>query len=133
MALSVSLSTAQLAQLESISDQASPNESCAFLFGSGTDCIVEDIMPLKSAELSPYSFSIAPSDLLEAYGTAERKGLQVIGIFHSHPGKPSPSSTDLKYMEINPVVWIIFSSTERKFAAYIADGDTTEVQIVVKD
>jgi hypothetical protein len=36
-------------------------------------------------------------------------------------------------MEINPVVWIIFSSTERKFAAYIADGDTTEVQIVVKD
>ena len=131
MALSVSLSSGQLKQLESISEEALPNESCAFLLGSGDDCTVTEIFPLKNVEASPYSFSIAPSELLRAYETAERNGLQVTGIFHSHPGKPSPSSTDLKYMEINPVVWLIYSSTEKKFDAYIVDGDVRKVQLLV--
>jgi proteasome lid subunit RPN8/RPN11 len=94
---------------------------------------VTDIFPLKNAELSPYSFRVEPSELIEAYETAERKGLQVIGIFHSHPGKPSPSSTDLKYMEINPVVWLIYSSTDKKFDAYIFDGEARKVQVLVRD
>jgi proteasome lid subunit RPN8/RPN11 len=133
MPLSVSLSSAQLKDLESISDQALPNESCAFLLGSGGDCTVLEILPLNNAEPSPYSFSIAPSELLQAYETAEIKGLQVIGIFHSHPGKPSPSSTDLKYMEINPVVWLIYSSTEKQFDAYIVDDDARKVQLIIRD
>ena len=129
----VYISAAQMKQLQSISEQAIPNESCAFLLGSVDNLTVAEVLPLKSAELSPYSFSIAPAALLEAYETAERKGLQVIGIFHSHPGKPSPSSTDLKYMEINPVVWLIYSSTENKFEAYVADNGAKKVQIIVTD
>lgn len=133
MALSITLTAAQIKQLGIIADKSMPNEACAFLLGSGNDCIVAQILPVANADNSPYSFSVEPSELISAYDTAERKGLQVIGIFHSHPGKSSPSATDLKFMQINPVVWLIYSSTEKKFAAYRVDGETTKVDVLIRD
>jgi proteasome lid subunit RPN8/RPN11 len=71
--------------------------------------------------------------VLAAYRDAESRGLQVIGIFHSHPGKPVPSSTDRKFMGLNPVVWIIYSTTENRFGAFLM-GDTVEhVRIDIRE
>jgi hypothetical protein len=36
-------------------------------------------------------------------------------------------------MEINPVVWLIYSSTDKKFDAYIFDGEARKVQVLVRD
>jgi proteasome lid subunit RPN8/RPN11 len=55
----------------------------------------------------------------------------VIGIFHSHPAKPAPSSTDIKFMEINPVAWLIYSITEHKLKAFVYDGGVQEVTLKV--
>ncbi|AIF83725.1 putative metal-dependent protease of the PAD1/JAB1 superfamily [Candidatus Nitrososphaera evergladensis SR1] len=101
-----------------------PNESCAFLLGSGQGKIsIAEILPVKNAHASYASFEIPPEELLKAYDYAERKEMQVAGIFHSHPSPPSPSRTDVRFMEINPVVWVIYSTTENRFAAWIFDEE----------
>lgn len=127
--MEISLTAGQIEQLASIAKDALPNESCAFLLGR--DDRVMEILPMRNADESAVTFSIEPQELLRAYDLAEGKKLQVIGIFHSHPARPAPSSTDRKFMEINPVVWLIYSTTERKFKAYVYDSDVSEVAVKI--
>ncbi|MGI0049554.1 MAG: Mov34/MPN/PAD-1 family protein [Nitrososphaera sp.] len=127
--MEISLTAGQIKQLTSIAKDALPNESCAFLLGR--DDRVIEILPMRNADESAVTFSIEPQELLRAYDLAEGKKLQVIGIFHSHPARPAPSGTDRKFMEINPVVWLIYSTTERKFKAYVYDSDVSEVAVKI--
>lgn len=129
----ISLTARQVEQLTKIAKDAFPNESCAFLLGKNdtTTTVVTEILPMRNADKSQVSFSIDPQEVLCAYDLAESKRLQVIGIFHSHPARPAPSSTDKKFMEINPVVWLIYSTTEHRLKAYIHDSDVREVSVKV--
>jgi [CysO sulfur-carrier protein]-S-L-cysteine hydrolase len=121
MKVFLSLTPAQIRQLARIAKDALPNESCAFLLGAN-DKVVK-ILPMRNMDESPVTFSIEPAELLHAYNLAENKGMEVIGIFHSHPARPWPSSTDMKFMEINPVVWLIYSTTESKLKAFVYNDD----------
>jgi proteasome lid subunit RPN8/RPN11 len=133
MTTAIVLTGAQLSQLAMIARNALPNESCAFLLGDGNELKVSEVMPMDNSDRSAFSFTIASDDVLAAYRDAESRGLQVIGIFHSHPGKPVPSSTDRKFMGLNPVVWIIYSTTENRFGAFLM-GDTVEhVRIDIRE
>jgi [CysO sulfur-carrier protein]-S-L-cysteine hydrolase len=126
---SISLTAGQIKELVSIAKDVLPDESCALLLGEN-DTVVE-ILPMRNVDESPITFSIESTQLVHAYNLAESKGLQVIAIFHSHPAKPSPSSTDRKFMEINPVVWLIYSTTEWRLKAYVYDDDIKEVTIKI--
>jgi [CysO sulfur-carrier protein]-S-L-cysteine hydrolase len=117
----ISLSATQIRKLEGIAKDALPNESCAFLLGHNDK--VKEILEVRNSDQSPLTFRIESKDLLHAYYLAESKGMQVIAIFHSHPTKPWPSSTDVKFMEINPVVWVIYSTTDGQLKAFIYDND----------
>jgi proteasome lid subunit RPN8/RPN11 len=127
--MEISLTAAQVEELTNIAKDALPNESCAFLLGR-SDKVIE-IMPMRNADESQVSFSIEPQQVLHAYELAESKKLQVIGIFHSHPARPAPSGTDRKFMEINPVFWLIYSTTEHRFRAYVYDSDVREVELKI--
>jgi len=133
MTVKIVLTSKQITRLARFANEALPNESCAFLFGSSSALTVTEILFMKNVDSSPYSFSIEPSELLDAYDKAEKKGLDVIGVFHSHPGKPSPSTTDMKYMEINPVIWLIYSTTEDRFGAYLSDQSVIKCEVIIKD
>ncbi|MGI0029827.1 MAG: Mov34/MPN/PAD-1 family protein, partial [Nitrososphaera sp.] len=100
---------------------------------SRDESVVLEVMPMANAESSPVSFSINPDELLKAYDLAEERGHDVIGIFHSHPGRPTPSGTDIRFMELNPVVWVIYSTTENEFKAFVSDVQVREVAIKTKD
>jgi [CysO sulfur-carrier protein]-S-L-cysteine hydrolase len=126
---SISLTAGQIKELASIAKDVLPDESCALLLGENN--IVVEILPMRNVDESPITFSIESTELVHAYNLAESKGLQVIAIFHSHPAKPSPSSTDIKFMEINPVVWLIYSTTEWRLKAYVYDDDIKEVTIKI--
>ena len=85
-----------------------PNESCALLFGKKNNetITIDEIFPAENIEKSPTNFTISNEQLIQGYKIAEEKGLEVIGIFHSHPdSEPYPSATDKKFMEINPVAY----------------------------
>ena len=105
-----------------------PNESCAILFGK--DNIISDIFLTKNIEESPVNFTISNEQLIEGYKIAEDKQLDVIGIFHSHPNSEAyPSNTDKKFMQSNPVAWIIYSGATKDFKAYFLESDIVEIPI----
>jgi [CysO sulfur-carrier protein]-S-L-cysteine hydrolase len=128
------LKSKQLNSLVNLAKQSLPYESCAFLLGKGeNEVTIIDIFPMRNADESMVSFSIEPRELLQAYELAEKKKLRVVGIFHSHPAKPAPSGTDIKFMEINPVVWLIYSTTNCQFKAYVYDDSVSEVAVKIME
>ena len=126
----ISLTAVQITQLTRHAKDALPNESCAILLGD--DDKVVKILPMRNVDESPVTFSIDPTELIHAYDLAERKGMPVIAIFHSHPAKPSPSSTDIKFMQINPVVWVIYSTTESQLKAFVYDDNDIVREIAIR-
>lgn len=123
----ITLSESQKTELKKLAINSLPSESCAFLLGK--ESAVREVLPMKNADNSRVSFSIPPYEILEAYRLAGSKGLDVIGIFHSHPSSPAPSATDKRFMEINPVVWLIFSTTEDRFAAWVFADSVKKVEV----
>jgi len=112
-----------------------PNESCAILFGSIIDekNIVQDIFLTDNVEDSPVKFIISNEQLIKAYQTAEDKNLDVVGIFHSHPNSdPYPSENDKKFLQVNPIAWIIFSGITHEFKAYVLEKEILQISVVVR-
>jgi len=108
-----------------------PNESCAILFGK--DSLVSEVFLTKNIEESPVNFTISNEQLIEGYKIAEEKRVEVIGVFHSHPNSDAyPSNTDKKFMQSNPVAWVIYSGINKNFKAYFLESDIIEIPIEVK-
>ena len=117
--------------LSQYSENQKPNESCAILFGKNNQVL--DIFLAENIDESPINFTISNEQLLEGYRIAEDKKMDVIGIFHSHPNSDAfPSNTDKKFMQSNPVVWIIYSGINKNFRAFILESDTIEIPIAEK-
>ena len=113
-----------------ISEQ--PSESCAMLFGKkvGDNWNVKEVFLTQNIDDSQTNFTISPEELLKGYQIAEKNQLEVVGIFHSHPNSDAiPSSTDKKFMQNNPVPWIIFSGVNNDLKAYLLDSDVIEIPI----
>ena len=102
-----------------ISRDAHPFEGCAFLLGyvKKNTFEISDIIPTENIDRSSVTFQIDPKTVFETYERAEREN-KVVGVFHSHPAPPRPSSVDIQYMEVNPVVWLIMSTTTGGLAAF---------------
>ncbi|MFB5625764.1 MAG: Mov34/MPN/PAD-1 family protein [Nitrosopumilus sp.] len=114
--------------LSEYSENQKPNESCALLFGK--DNTVMDLFLTENIEKSPVNFAISSKQLIEGYKIAEEKHMQVIGIFHSHPDSEAyPSNTDKKFMQSNPVAWIIYSGINKNFRAYFLESEIVEIPI----
>jgi proteasome lid subunit RPN8/RPN11 len=114
--------------LSQYSENQKPKESCALLFGK--DNQVLDIFLTENIDESSAKFTISNEQLIEGYNIAEQKKMDVIGIFHSHPNSDAfPSNTDKKFMQSNPVVWIIYSGINKNFRAFILESDSIEIQI----
>jgi proteasome lid subunit RPN8/RPN11 len=117
--------------LSEYSENQKPNESCAILFGKNNQVL--DLFLTENIEESPANFTISNKQLIEGYKIAEEKKMDVIGIFHSHPNSDAyPSNTDKKFMQSNPVVWIIYSGINKNFKAYILESDIIEITIKEK-
>jgi len=112
----------------------SEKEFRALLFGriEGNKAIAYLIKLLRYSERSTTHFIADPIFLLESFSEAEEMGLELVGIFHSHPAPPKPSASDLRYMELNPVVWIIVDNTNLTVGAYVLEkGGLRQVGIKV--
>ena len=135
---SIFLSGDKLGSLISLANNSLPLESCALLLGQtrGENCedtVVRDLIRVKNNDSSPVSFSMKPDDLIKAYELSESRNMEVVGIFHSHPAEPFPSPTDKRFMKINPVVWLIYSTTTNESRAFTFDDHLIEVRICVME
>jgi proteasome lid subunit RPN8/RPN11 len=78
-----------------------PNECCGFLFGTEhaehrefTEILVVDNSSTPNAERR---FEISPADYMRAERKALASGLDLLGVYHSHPSSPAvPSIHDLR-------------------------------------
>ena len=109
-----------------------PNESCAMLLGEkiDDDWNVKEVFLTENIDKSQTNFTISPEELLKGYQLAEKMHLELVGVFHSHPNSDAtPSDTDKKFMQNNPVPWIIFSGVTNDLIAYMLDTDVIEIPI----
>jgi proteasome lid subunit RPN8/RPN11 len=85
-------------------ERAYPNECCGLLLGrlEGTDeRIVLEIQAAdnsREAEEQYHRFVIEPEDFMRAELSARKRGLDVLGFYHSHPDHPArPSDYDREH------------------------------------
>ena len=117
--------------LSEYSENQKPNESCAILFGKENQVL--DLFLTENIEKSPVNFTISNKQLIEGYKIAEEEKMEVVGIFHSHPNSDAfPSNTDKKFMQSNPVVWIIYSGINKNLKAFLLESDIIEIPIIEK-
>ena len=112
-----------------------PNECCGAMLGHmrGDKKIVTEAIALENAYAGEQGerYELRPEDLLEADKAARARGIDLIGIFHSHPDCDAYfSATDLK----NSCPWysfVVLSITNGKFNhanSFLPDEDQTRAE-----
>jgi len=88
-------------RMEAHLEKAYPGEGAGFLLGMDGD--VKDVLPLENAredEARHNRFLITPEDYLKAEMKAAELGVDLIGVFHSHPDCPNvPSEYDREWAQ----------------------------------
>ena len=121
-----------LADLMQHANEESPYEACAILLGNTDEEMWQttEIFLAENIDKSEINFTISNEQLLEGYKRAEEKGLDIVGIFHSHPkSEAAPSDTDIKFMKGNPVPWIIYSGLTKEMKAYLLNSEIIQIPI----
>ena len=135
------LNQKQVDALTQHSEKAGLSESCAMLLGTHGDqqWNVKEVFLTRNAHTdSETSFIITPEELLQGYQLAEKKQLELVGVFHSHPNSTaSPSNLDKKFMKANgDIPWIIFSGINTDLRAFKLEQDmenTEEIKIKIME
>ncbi len=90
-----------LDQIHAHGEKAYPEEGAGFLVGGAGK--VESVLRLENSRedgARHNRFLITPEDYLQAELAADRLGLSLIGVFHSHPDHPNrPSEYDREWAQ----------------------------------
>ena len=98
----LTLSAANLAALRTHGEETYPHECCGILLGhqgqgeSQTNEVV-DLLPVDNTrtDSAHNRYHIAPTDLIRAQREGRKRGLDIVGFYHSHPDHPAQwSPTD---------------------------------------
>lgn len=93
-------------------DSCLPEEACGLVGGRliGEDARAEVVIPVVNALHSPVRYRMDPQAQINTFLDLERRGLDLVGIFHSHPSGPDlPSTTDVLEFQFPGVLMIILS------------------------
>jgi proteasome lid subunit RPN8/RPN11 len=112
-----------------------PNECCGAMIGSGEngEKVVRVAAPLENAfsGVQRERYELRPEDLLRADREARNRGMELIGIYHSHPDCGAYfSETDLK----NSCPWysfVVLSVKQGRFdhaASFLPDPEQTAAE-----
>ncbi|MCH3965770.1 MAG: M67 family metallopeptidase [Clostridium sp.] len=94
-------------EYEKIIEQARrelPDECCGYLAGnkSGADIFIKEVYALTNIDHSNEHFSMDPKEQFNVIKSIRKKGLEVIGNYHSHPESPSRPSEEDKRLAFDP-------------------------------
>lgn len=109
-----------------------PLEACGLLAGKNDR--VEKVLFVRNQTQSPVRFVMDPYEQLHAFEWIESNGLDLLGIFHSHPAGPETASpTDIAEAAYE-VVHVICSRTRGPWKLrgfWIEEGLSTEVTLQI--
>ena len=107
-----------------------PLEACGLLAGTGER--VEAVLRVRNAAQSAVRFRMDPQEQLQAFEWIEEHGLELVGIFHSHPAGPETASvTDIAEAAYD-VVQVIWARTQGVWTArafWIENGQANEIPL----
>jgi [CysO sulfur-carrier protein]-S-L-cysteine hydrolase len=133
--ITLSVTENQIDSLIRLTKEDLPNESCCLLLGrivNNNEYRVELVKRMDNKTRSEYSFQIDPDELMEVYQWASNNSLDIVGVYHSHLHGSAPSSTDLIFMKLNPVIWLIYEVSGSRFRAFTVVKDILkEVKIKI--
>jgi len=113
-----------------------PSQECCGLL-AGRDGVITHAYPARNAASDPATrYEIAPEELFQLMREIRSSGLQLLGIYHSHPhGANEPSPTDIQRAYYPDAAYLIVSpqpDAEAPVRAFsIRDGDVLELQISI--
>lgn len=113
-------------------EQQVPLEACGLLAGKNER--VEKILLVRNQAQSPVRFVMDPYEQLQAFEWIDANGLQLLGIFHSHPAGPafvSPTDIAEAAYEVVHVVWSPGRDGWQARGFWIENGSTTEVALQI--
>jgi len=131
------LSQAQWESMQAHVDSCAPLEGCGLLAGTAES--VYEVLPVTNREHSPIRFRMDAAEQLRAFRTIDELGLELLGIFHSHPadersgsGQASgPSATDVEeaaYAVVH-VIWSRHGGRWRAGGFWIEEGRFSSVSL----
>ena len=110
-----------------------PLEACGLLAGKNGQ--VERVIPVRNQAQSPVRFVMDPNEQLQAFEWIDSQGLDLVGIFHSHPAGPETvSATDIAEAAYE-VVQVILSRIDNNWRMrgfWIENGQVREVILLLK-
>ena len=90
----------------------SQHECCGLL--SGREGVITRIYPAANALASATEYEIAPADLFAIMRAIRDDGLELMGIYHSHPaGENRPSARDIDRAYYPHAAYFVLSPLER--------------------
>ena len=131
------LSQAGLQRMELDVAQRAPEEACGLLSGQieAGNYRVTAVIPATNELHSPVRYRIDPHEQIAAFNQIDAQGLELVGIYHSHPaGPPGPSPTDIAEAFYPEAVYLIWSAPAGDWqckAFLIQDGQIIPVKISV--
>jgi len=111
-----------------------PNECCGLLAGKNGGVL--EVFRCESTEKSPYRYYLDPKDQIRVMREMDRKGWELVGIYHSHTHTEAyPSKTDVELAFYPEALYFIVSVQDRHApvirAFRITDGEIGEEEVVI--
>jgi proteasome lid subunit RPN8/RPN11 len=130
---SLILTKGQLQQMIAHADAHAPLEACGLL--AGLNSKVEAVIETTNQAQSAVRFVVEPIEQLHAFEWMDANGLELVGIFHSHPAGPETVSPTDVAEAAYAVAHIILCRTNGLWRArgfWIEDGTFKEIPLQVQ-
>ncbi len=112
------LSESQNRRISAHLESAYPHEGAGFLLGhfvdgyiAATDVVIDDVIPSENSSAEDerhHRFVMTPQAWMRLEDEADRRGLRLVGCFHSHPDAPAiPSAFDREHALPNFLYMIV--------------------------
>jgi|Deesub1362A_J573_1020465.scaffolds.fasta_scaffold00067_64 proteasome lid subunit RPN8/RPN11 len=109
------------------------HERCGVLIGTRVDDVitVKEVVEIENIAESPFLFEMSPEGLYKAWMDAEKKGMDVVAVFHTHPtGNARPSAFDLEGLKQTGMPWVIVGIDGIKAFIYRNGIEELEVELL---
>ncbi len=133
--MALEISRAQVDAMIGHAQEEYPNECCGLLAGVGSR--VQQLFRGRNMDQSPFTYRLDPYEQLQFFKDIDARGLELLGIYHSHTRSVAyPSRTDVAKAFYPDVAYVIVSLQNtgapdvRTFR--IRNGTITEEELAVR-
>ncbi len=116
-------------------EREAPIEACGYL--AGVEGLITLRYPMTNVDQREDHFSFDPKEQFTAHKTAREDGVQLLGVYHSHPATPArPSEEDIRLAYNPSLLYVIVSLFEGKRtvkAFRIIEGKVEEEPLTIEE